>query len=274
MRVKNLHLGFNIFLLLCSVVLVLSILWSLIVSEDKSSSQTEQSGMQLVQAAEPPSQRLNWRWFSQGITSADISNEVTAAEEALAEASIDAELIGVVRTEEFATATIKVNGRAEKVFTIGDELQNGVELVSIGSSRVILDERGRRVQISMRKPNNMPIRLSNPRAGGSSGESFSLANMFNAVPVQLESYGTGFKLDGISEELRSLTEIQEGDVVVQVGANSIQELMSNPAQWMKYTTETTLPVTVMRDGEEATLYVNAFSLSARLLPNLTTELMQ
>jgi len=72
----------------------------------------------------------------------------------------------------------------------------------------------------------------------------------------------------------SLTELQDGDVVVQVGTTSIDELMSNPSQWMSYSTETTLPVTVMRNGQETTLYVNAFSLSARILPNLTSELMQ
>lgn len=198
-------------------------------------------------------------------------------EEQLTEASINAELLGVLRTPAYATATISINGQAEKVFSIGDELQSGVELVSVSTSRVILNERGRRVQITMRRPDNMVQLRQAPPSAISSTEiqsGFSLANMFDAVPVQLENNAMGFKLDGLSEEMQSLSEIRDGDVITQVGNTTIEELMSNPGQWMNYSTETSLPVTVLRDGQETTLYVNAFSLSARILPNISNGAMQ
>ena len=274
MKANTLRLSLNITLSLCCLVLVILILTPYLTDPD----QNEQTGIQLVQATAPADQNLSWRWFGQSTLSSEQELRQIEAEEQLAEASINAELLGVLSRQGFATATISINGQAEKVFAIGDELQPGVELVSVSTSRVVLDERGRQVQLTMRKPEDMPIQLRNQRQNTNSTvllqDGFSLANMFDAVPVQLDNAATGIQLGGISEEMLSLTELQDGDVVVQVGTTSIDELMSNPSQWMSYSTETTLPVTVMRNGQETTLYVNAFSLSARILPNLTSELMQ
>jgi hypothetical protein len=44
--------------------------------------------------------------------------------------------------------------------------------------------------------------------------------------------------------------------------------MANPAQWVSYSSSNSLAVTVMRQGQEETIYVNAASLSAKILPNL------
>jgi len=274
MKANTLRLSLNITLSLCCLVLVILMLTPYLTDPD----QNEQTGIQLVQATAPADQNLSWRWFGQSTLSSEQELRQIEAEEQLAEASINAELLGVLSRQGFATATISINGQAEKVFAIGDELQPGVELVSVSTSRVVLDERGRQVQLTMRKPEDMPIQLRNQRQNTNSTvllqDGFSLANMFDAVPVQLDNAATGIQLGGISEEMLSLTELQDGDVVVQVGTTSIDELMSNPSQWMSYSTETTLPVAVMRNGQETTLYVNAFSLSARILPNLTSELMQ
>lgn len=274
MKANTLRLSLNITLSLCCLVLVILMLTPYLTDPD----QNEQTGIQLVQATAPADQNLSWRWFGQSTLSSEQELRQIEAEEQLAEASINAELLGVLSRQGFATATISINGQAEKVFAIGDELQPGVELVSVSTSRVVLDERGRQVQLTMRKPEDMPIQLRNQRQNTNSTvllqDGFSLANMFDAVPVQLDNAATGIQLGGISEEMLSLTELQDGDVVVQVGTTSIDELMSDPSKWMSYSTETTLPVTVMRNGQETTLYVNAFSLSARILPNLTSELMQ
>jgi len=50
-------------------------------------------------------------------------------------------------------------------------------------------------------------------------------------------------------------------------------LMDDPGRWMSYSTETSLPVTLIRNGNEMIVYVNAFSLAASVLPNLPSELM-
>ena len=42
--------------------------------------------------------------------------------------------------------------------------------------------------------------------------------------------------------------------------------MQSPAEWMSYTGQSNLPVTVIRDGREVVIYVNAASLTAKMLP--------
>lgn len=274
MKANTLCLNINIVLSFCCLALVILMLKFYLTDVD----QNEQAGIQLVQATSLSGENLSWRWFGQNTLGTEQELRQIEAEEQLAEASINAELLGVLSRQGLATATISINGQAEKVFAIGDELQPGVELVSVSTSRVVLNERGRQVQLTMRKPEDMPVQLRSQRQNMNSTalleDGFSLANMFDAVPVQLDNAATGIQLGGISDEILSLTELQDGDVVIQVGTTSIDELMSNPGQWMGYSTETTLPVTVMRNGQETTLYVNAFSLSARILPSLTSELMQ
>lgn len=274
MKVNSLRLSINIILSGLCLILALFMIWQYLINNE----QNNQNEIQLIQAAAFAQESYSWRWFGQNSASVELGISTRReSQEQLAEASINAELIGVVRTQEFATATIRLNGQQEKVFGIGDQLQAGVELIDVDTSRVVLRERGREVQISMRKPDEMPVQLNNQVNANNSRllqEGFSLANMFDALPVQLDNSATGIQLGGISEEMLSLSELQDGDVVIQVGENSIEELMSNPGQWMSYTTETTLPVTVMRNGQETTLYVNASSLSARILPNLTNGLMQ
>lgn len=276
MKARRLRFTINMILGLCCLVL-LTYIFSVQVFNGQ---QDTQQGIQLIQANRPITNEPGWRWFdSSNSEQMQESAARNAEQEQLAEASINAELLGVMRTPTFATATISIDGRPEKVFSIGDELQSGVELVSVSTSRVVLDERGRRVQITMRRPQELPAQSVNSGAAAKNDAvrlqgGFSLANMFEAVPVQVGTGSTGFKLDGISEEMLSLSEIEEGDVVIQVGSSTIDELMANPGQWMNYSTETTLPVTVMRNGQETTLFVNAASLSARILPNLTNELMR
>jgi type II secretory pathway component PulC len=283
MKANTLRLSLNILFTLCCLTLVLLMFWQNFLTNE----QTETAGIQLIQATDSPNENLSWRWFGQNIaTSVQALRAQNEAEQQLSEANINAVLVGIIKTQNYAAATIRVNGQQEKVFTIGDELQPGVELVSVSISRVVLNERGRQVQISMRSPDDMLIQSGNRNnnqrnqlSGNASSnnllqEGFSLANMFDALPVQLGNSAIGIQLGSISNEMSSLSELQDGDVVIQIGETSIEELMSNPGQWMSYTAETTLPVTVMRNGQETTLYVNAFSLSARILPNLTSELMQ
>ena len=133
-------------------------LWQYLFNTD----QNDQAGIQLIQATVTSEENYSWRWFGTNNASTEQSMRLRQeAEEQLAEASINAELVGVVMTQNFATATIRVNGQLGKVFSIGDELQPGVELLNVGTSRVVLRERGREVQLTMRKPDEMPVQLSN-----------------------------------------------------------------------------------------------------------------
>ena len=44
--------------------------------------------------------------------------------------------------------------------------------------------------------------------------------------------------------------------------------MANPSEWLKFSASTNLPVTLLRDGKEQIVYINASSLSAKMMPNL------
>ena len=92
--------------------------------------------------------------------------------------------------------------------------------------------------------------------------------MFGAVPVNVESFGSGLKLNNLSQEMKQLADIEEGDVVVSVGGLGIESLMSDPTSWTNYSGESNLPVTIIRNGEEMVVYVNAAGLSAKMLPRL------
>ena len=70
------------------------------------------------------------------------------------------------------------------------------------------------------------------------------------------------------KEIKILADIQEGDVVMQVDGLSIQNLLEDPTKWMSYSGSSSLPVTVIRQGQEEIIYVNAASLSAKMLPKL------
>ena len=44
--------------------------------------------------------------------------------------------------------------------------------------------------------------------------------------------------------------------------------MADPSSWLKFSSSTNLPVTVLRGGEKQVIYINAASLSAKIMPNL------
>ena len=89
--------------------------------------------------------------------------------------------------------------------------------------------------------------------------------MFGAVPVNIAG-GSGFKMNNLSSDIKMMADIRDGDVVMQIDGLSVQDLMSNPMKLMSYSSATSLPVTVMRNGRQETIYVNAASLSAKMLP--------
>ncbi len=207
-----------------------------------------------------------WQWFATAKV-----DQTRVATETLEEARLDAALLGIVHAADKATAILRMSGAAEKVYQVGDELQSGVRIEAIEPYRVVVMQNGRRQQISM-------IRMALPSEQGGTGSStqtsaglppgFTLGEMFTAVPVGLDNQNSGLKLDALSEEMRQLAELQEGDVIVRVGNHDVQELMQNPAQWMLYSTNGALPVMVLRDGQESVIHVNAPALALRFLPAL------
>ena len=213
----------------------------------------------------------NWRWF-RGVLEAPVAALSAAT---LADVKIDADLLGVLITPKVSTATLKHKGKTEQVYLLGDEVSDGMTLVEIQAQRIVVEQNGMRKQLLLKKPDALfelsssALETSN-EAGSTEQAGFRLANMFGAVPVSLDgaggNYSSGFKLNALSAEMRSLADVEDGDVVVEVSGSSVQELMQNPAEWMSYTGQSNLPVTVIRDGREVVIYVNAASLTAKMLP--------
>lgn len=206
---------------------------------------------------------LRWSWFrgSQPIQQAPVVGE-------LENSTLKAKLLGVMISREVSSATLAFNGKPQKVYHVGDKLGSSVTIEKIEPYRIIVKRNGTNEQILLAKADNViETQQSTDSADGQTADGgFAMANMFGAVPIRVDGYGSGFKLNKLSGEMKMLADLENNDVVVDVGGTGVQELMSDPQQWIKYSAQSSLPVTVIRDGQPVVIYVNAASLSAKMLP--------
>jgi type II secretory pathway component PulC len=246
--------------LLTALVLVLLIAVAMLFVEEEPAAKA------VSRTSTPVVASLRWNWFS-GV--AVIMPVVEVDSSNLADADVKAKLLGVMLSESTSSATISYNGRPEQVYHIGDKLGSSVVIKQIQPFRIIVEQNGAKRQILLKKPENVMQTEQAPDSYSDNqpaDEGFAMANMFGALPVKVDNYGSGFKLNKLSDEMKMLADIEDGDVVVDIGGTGVQALMSDPAGWIKYSSQTSLPVTVIRNGEEVVLYVNAASLSAKMLP--------
>ena len=217
----------------------------------------------------PQAAVISWNWFRSGTF---VVESVDESHGELPEANINAVLLGVMIAGDNSFATLKFNGKPEAVYHQGDDLSSGYELVAIETYRIVVRKNGLNQQVLMKKPESImetevveaEVPMQQPTEG------FALANMFGAVPVSAGG-SAGLKLNNLSSAITSIADVQEGDVVIAIDGTSMQELMSNPAQWAKFSSSSNLPVTVMRNNQEQIIYVNAASLAAKVLPNIGME---
>ncbi len=204
-----------------------------------------------------------WNWFR---GSKPVEPVVDMGE--LENSTLKAKLLGVLISGDMSSATVAFGGKPEKVFHVGDKLAPKVTIEKIEPYRIIVKQNGKRSQILMKKSDSVieTEESTGTMEGKAADGGFAMANMFGAVPVRVDDYGSGFKLNKLSEEMKMLADLENDDIVVDVGGLGVQELMSDPKQWVKYSTQASLPVTVIRDGQEVVVYVNAASLSAKMLP--------
>jgi type II secretion system protein C len=249
-------------LIVTALLLALCLWLGVAIGLQFAQSPLEPATISRISTTPPPS----WDWFG-GEPMEVIADSEEIAEE-LANASINAQLLGVLLAGEASTATIKVGGSPEAVYQKGDDLASNAVIVDIQPYRIVVSQNGVNKQVLMKKP-DMVIETEDYsyEAEAQPDNGFALANMFGAVPV-MASGSTGFKMNNLSDEMKQLADIQEGDVVTQVNGIAIQDIMADPAQWMQFSTSTSLPVTVIRQGQEEVIYVNAASLSAKMLPSL------
>jgi len=224
----------------------------------------------VTRVAGPTAPSLRWNWFRRPETA--VVAEVKELGE-LPDATIKAKLLGVMLTAQFSSATISYNGKPEAVYHINDKLDGSTLIKQIEPYRIVVVQNGADKKILLEKSDSIMQTEDYPdeppaEAPQAQDDGFAMANMFGAVPVNVESFGSGLKLNNLSQEMKQLADIEEGDVVVSVGGLGIESLMSDPTSWTNYSGESNLPVTIIRNGEEMVVYVNAASLSAKMLPRL------
>jgi type II secretion system protein C len=223
----------------------------------------EPEGVKPVPRVKSNTVNLRWNWF-RGSQPVEQVSDVGELENS----TLKAKLLGVMISEEISLATLAFNGKPQKVYHVGDKLGSSVTIEEIEPYRIIVKQNGKNSQILMAKADS--VIETEQSTGGANKQTadggFAMANMFGAVPVRVDEYGSGFKLNKLSEEMKILADLENNDVVVDVGGTGVQELMSDPQQWIKYSAQSSLPVTVIRDGEPVVIYVNAASLSAKMLP--------
>lgn len=211
--------------------------------------------------------KVNFNWFGSKETvvkPVDLDN----IHDDLPMANINAQLLGVVLAGDESSATVQFGGSKEVVHFSGEKLDTKTTIVDIQSYRLVVRQDGVNKQMLMKKPDSIIEQSQSPDASSATSSSgFSLANMFGAVPV-IAGGKTGFKINQLSLEMQQLADIQDGDIVTGVDGVSIRDIMANPSEWTKFSASTNLPVTLLRDGEEQIVYINASSLSAKMMPNL------
>ena len=254
--VRRAVIAVNILLVLVSLLLLVSITLQYL---------EETESVEPIPRTKSTVSSPRWNWFSGNQSVEQLPLEEVAE---LENASLAAKLLGVMISDGLSSATVAVSGKPEMVFHVGDKLEADVSLEKIEPYRIIVLESGVMKQILMVKSDTVikTEQSSSAKSGQTAEGGFAMANMFGAVPVRVDEYGSGFKLNKLSAEMKMLADLENDDIVVDVGGTGVQELMSDPQQWIKYSAQSSLPVTVIRDGEPVVVYVNAASLSAKMLP--------
>ena len=232
---------------------------------EKFSAEVEEIAIQQVRAPA----KISFNWFGAKAVAqkqVDMSNIY----DELPTADIDARLLGVIVAGDVSSATVKFGGSKEVVHFKGDKLNAKTTIIDIQGYRLVVRQDGVNKQMLMQKPESIIEQskgVGTVSGSANKASGFSLANMFGAVPVMVQG-STGFKVNNLSTEMQQLADIQEGDIISQVDGVPISEIMANPAIWLKFSSSTSLPLSVMRDNQMQIIYINASSLSAKMMPSL------
>ena len=232
---------------------------------EKLDAESEEVAIQQVRSPA----KVSFNWFgAKAVAQKEV--DMSNIYDELPTADIDARLLGVVIAGDASSATVKFGGSKEVVHFKGDKLNAKTTIIDIQGYRLVVRQDGVNKQMLMQKPESIieqstGIGVISSSADKASG--FSLANMFGAVPVMVQG-STGFKVNNLSTEMQQLADIQEGDIITQVDGVPINDIIANPAMWLKFSSSTSLPLSVMRDNQMQIIYINASSLSAKMMPNL------
>ncbi len=229
-------------------------------------------------------ENLSWNWFSAPRSQqVEQTDQSVSADENLANASIRAELLGVIISPWGSYAAISTSARPDGVYAVGDSIENNVTLEAVEQNRVIVSQRGSRRQIplksitdnggSTQRSNQSGLLELNESQTGS-GQGFNLSGLLSAAPEMVPGVGMGLRLGDVSADLADLADVEEGDVLITVNGTAVSDMLSNPVMWQQFSQMTSMPVTILRDEEQIELFVNGASLSEKILPQMAAGRVQ
>ena len=219
-----------------------------------------------------------WTWYRP--PAAPKQEQVATDDGELKPLKIKGELLGVVVAGEKSVATISEGRNKTSVFKLGDEIERNVSLEEVELHRIIVTKNGRRGEILLKtaeKPDKdqeliKVTKKSQPTASAGSG--FTIPGIGQTLPVNIPGEGTGIRLVGVSTDVSDIADLSDGDVIMNINGTPAGEMLSNPFGFQQLLTETSLPMTILRDGETQEIHVNAASLFERILPQLDAGLIQ
>lgn len=236
---------------------------------------SQPSGMDIQQEPiRPVPQPARFGWFPReaGLDQNSQPEETTE----LSDATINAELLGVVIQGDRAIASISVPRNPNGVYEVGDEISPGVSLERIEPLRVVVSERGTLRQIPL-KPIVARRAAENTQlleTVESDTAGFSLSGVLGATPIQVAGVGLGIRLDSLDDEIVQISDLRVRDVILNVDGTPVSDLMTSPQRWQQLMMESNVTLDIQRDGVEQQITVNARSLGERILPTLGQGLVQ
>lgn len=203
-----------------------------------------------------------WQWFQ--------STNVASNKQNLEQANLNAQVMGVVIKGQHSVALIQLPGRSEKVYHIGDKINNTTSLESVEAHRIVLRETGVLRELGLHKlgsNNSSTNAIVRHTKSPSKFEAMALMDMARAVPVNIEG-GTGLRLDDLSSEIQQLSELQSGDIILSVEGQDVMSLTTDNS-WQTLMNKTDAQVNLIREGQSLTVQVNVVSLAQHMLQTLT-----
>jgi type II secretory pathway component PulC len=262
---KSIRLALNLVLGAICVLL----LWALVDRAFLSQMQTSLSPDPL----RPLSNSLRLTWFPID-RSAPVVELVTSEE--LADASIRAELLGILINETHSLAAIQTPLVPDGLYAVGDEIAANVELVRIEADRVVVRERGldRQIRLNALSEDGTQSDEELLQTLPQETQGFSLSGVFGATPIDVSGHGLAVRIDSLDPEFAQISGLEISDVLLAINESPMTQYLTNPLMLQQVLQETLVTVSVRRGGEDIELSLNARSLGERILPQIGQGLVQ
>ncbi len=177
-------------------------------------------------------------------------------------ARIEARLLGVLSRGDRALASIAVEGETDSIYAEGEQLSASVVVERILPRSVIVREQGelRRIPLDSLVEDGGPVIGTAAGTDAGTGAKTEASLPGSVTPTLTEDGSTGFRIERLDPGMAKLGPVAEGDVVMAVEGRPVAALLGDPGARKRLTGSDTLTVTVLRDGRELDL-----SLDARVL---------